>query len=161
MITMQKATLTLTGSFAEALGVVKTEFRNLTPTITPTADVALLDLLKRVEEFTTADEIGRFFFDEGVRGRQNDPEDCPFAKWIKVVTGQAYRVGSGYVAQPDDPTELIAELSPVARAFIRRFDAGCYPQLVQGAMRASASLCGCASCAAMYGSPVLFEAVAA
>lgn len=157
MITMQKATLTLTG-FANALEALVDV---PAPTITPTADVALLDLLKRVEGFTTADEIGRFFFDEGIRGRQSQPDDCPFAKWIKVVTGKAYRVGSRWIAQPDDPTELIAEFSPAVRDFIRRFDAGCYPQLVQGHMRAVAVACGCPACVGNDYTPVTFEAVAA
>jgi hypothetical protein len=131
------------------------------PRFAPTDDVALIDLLKRVEGFTTADEIGRFFFEEGIRGRQSEGADCPFAKWIKVVTGKAYMVGSSWICHPDDSSAMVAELSPAARAFIRRFDAGCYPQLVQGHMRASAGGCGCESCAATYGPPVTFEAVAA
>jgi hypothetical protein len=131
------------------------------PAITPTDDTALLDLLKRVEEFTTADEIGRFFFDEGIRGQQSQGADCPFAKWIKVVTGKAYLVGSSWICQPDDSSAMVATLSAAARAFVRRFDAGCYPQLVQGHLRASAAGCGCESCIDTYGAPVIFEAVAA
>lgn len=131
------------------------------PTITPPDDVALIDLLKRVEGFTTADEIGRFFFDEGIRGRQSTPDDCPFAKWIKVVTGISYLVGSHWIAAPNDPARHVAELSPAVRDFIRRFDAGCYAQLVQGHMRAVAVACGCPACVSHDYTPVTFEAVAA
>lgn len=122
---------------------------------TPRIDVELVDLLKRIDGFTIADEIARYFYDQGVRGSQAQAADCPFAKWIKVETGKDYRVGSRWISPPTEPAVYVAELSPAARDFVSRFDSGFYPQLVQGHIRQTvgSGICPCVSCSQQ---PVIF-----
>lgn len=152
------ATLTLKGTWnadlnAVTLKALLTPFPFETP-MRP--DVQLDELLTQIEGFTTGDQVARFFFDQGVRGFQTESADCPFAKWIKVMTGKDYRVGSHFITPPGEPAVFVAALTPAARDFVNRFDRGCYPQLVQGHQRNVAGQCDCGGCARFK--PVMFEA---
>jgi hypothetical protein len=119
-------------------------------------DVQLDELLTQIEGFTTGDQLARFFFDQGVRGFQTQPGDCPFAKWIKVVTGKDFHVGSRWITRPEDPTGPAAVLNSGSREFVTKFDLGCYPQLVQGHQRNVVTQCPCDLCASLK--VVTFEA---
>lgn len=149
-VLLQPGTLTLKGKWDAAFD--PTSLKALLtplpahPVIQP--DVQLDELLTQIEGFTTGDQLARFFFDQGVRGFQTQPGDCPFAKWIKVMTGKDFHVGSRWITRPEDSARPVAVLNSGSREFVTKFDLGCYPQLVQGHQRNVVTACSCDLCAA-------------
>lgn len=88
----------------------------------------LAELLGKLESLGTSRAIEQFFYDEGVRGERRRSANCPVQKWLEVMTGHAYSVGSCFVHSADR-RRIVAELpSPVVR-FIADFDSGRYRRL--------------------------------
>lgn len=77
----------------------------------------------------SADELARFFEDQGVKASCGEPFDCAISKWMEQTTGCAtystvftIKVTTGEEILDFDPTAAMC-------SFIWHFDQGHYPEL--------------------------------
>ncbi|MFI7042611.1 hypothetical protein ACIBI0_38540 [Microbispora rosea] len=76
----------------------------------------------------------------GITGRMNDTGQCPLARWLsKNLDGATLTVDADEIYAVHAPTvqdfqEAVVDLPDVLWGFIRRFDKGEYPVLVQGGL---------------------------
>jgi hypothetical protein len=76
---------------------------------------------------TEADEIARVFTELGITGRRGKTCSCPVAEYLKAETGREVEVAMDVVYSTGAPKVVLPH--HVVR-FIRSFDHGRYPQLI-------------------------------
>lgn len=77
---------------------------------------------------------------EGVRGLPGEPTDCALARYLQAVVGSEMAVGRIVVKErmlcirrTDGGMPILLRLPRAAARFVRAFDGGCYPDLVDPA----------------------------
>lgn len=98
--------------------------------------ITVREALDRLASQPGPDAIAEFLRSEGIRGVRKSSECCVVASWLVWVTGEdVIDVSPAWPGDPD-PGEVGTSgasepLPTVVRDFTIRFDAGCYPELVE------------------------------
>lgn len=87
----------------------------------------LAGLLGQLDKLGSARAIADFFYDEGVRGRRRDSNNCPVQKWLRIMTGRDYQVGNAFVY--DQSGRAVACMPAAASRFVCEFDLGQHSRL--------------------------------
>lgn len=102
------------------------------------------ELRKATEELIsqlgiTSNSIADRLESYGIRGVRNRSSDCALARYLQLVTGTDPRISRIDVHRRSVRLDrsgwrrpIKAALPPAARGFVEAFDAGCYPQLMDG-----------------------------
>ena len=83
-----------------------------------------------------ADDIARFLKDQGIVGVKGDPAACVISRYMVTMTGAQACVASPLTITVWEGPEYFdvvfaSPASPAVAEFIRRFDDGAYPELVE------------------------------
>lgn len=86
-----------------------------------------------------ADAVADRLVAEGIRGVQQDKYDCPVARYLQAVVGAdpsiwrlAVLYGRIRISQSPSSAPIYVRAPRALHAFVRAFDAGRYPDLVDG-----------------------------
>lgn len=74
-----------------------------------------------------ADQIADYLFTHGHTGRVGESETCPVHRYLRAVTGRDVAVAPGMLLPDNGPYVGMPE---VVTEFVRRFDRGDYPDLI-------------------------------
>lgn len=75
-----------------------------------------------------ADDIARLFIDEDIVGEPGASDECPVARYVHRRTGALVSIHPALWCVDDGPW---AELPENVRVFVKRFDSGAYPHLIE------------------------------
>lgn len=95
------------------------------------------ELRKATEELIsqlgiTSNSIADRLESYGIRGVRNRSSECALARYLQLVTGTDPKISRIDVHRRSVRLDLSGWRRPAARAFVEAFDAGCYPQLMNG-----------------------------
>lgn len=98
-------------------------------------DLQYAQLNKTISGFETADEIADFFRKEGIKGYRGEIESCPIANYVSAGCGGKVQMDDKSLitidpTNPEKEVGWVLEHTPAMAEFIKRFDAGDYPDLV-------------------------------
>lgn len=95
------------------------------------------ELLKAIDELgPDAHAIATSLRDRGIRGRRRESCDCPLARFLSGLAGQSISVdGEAFRIFDGSNRHPRVLLTDVAGTFVREFDEGRYPYLVDRSFR--------------------------
>ncbi len=90
--------------------------------------------LDKLNSMESADEVAKFFEEEGVTGHPKAASSCAISSFLKTKTGKRVSTTPAYVSTYESNThtrETEVPLGPVLREFVKNFDERKYPALLR------------------------------